>query len=71
MKQQMDFSVQKRRTGQSMVEYMLLFAIVVVVLMAALGPNGFMGKKLGNTLDESVELIDTVADSIDTAKYDN
>jgi competence protein ComGC len=59
----------KNSAGQSMLEYMLLFAAVIAVLMVVLGPNGIMSQKLDATLDGSVDVIDKIADDFDRERY--
>ncbi len=41
--------------GQNMVEYLLLFAGVVAVLLIALGPGGFASRAVDKSLDLSVD----------------
>ena len=54
--------------GQNAIEYLLLFAIVVVVLLVALGPNGFFSRSLDTSIDLSTNSILNMAESIN---YEN
>ena len=55
----------KSLRGQNAVEYLLLFAIVVIVLLFALGPNGFISKSVDRSIDFSTNSINRMAQSID------
>ncbi len=50
------------RAGQSAVEYLLLFAGVVLVVIAVSNPNGILTKKLDQSLDTAVNGITTMAE---------
>ena len=41
--------------GQSMVEYLLLFAAVVAVLLIAVGPGGFVERAVDHSMDSSID----------------
>ncbi|MCA9398212.1 MAG: class III signal peptide-containing protein [Candidatus Omnitrophica bacterium] len=47
--------------GQNTIEYLLIFALVVVVILAALGPNGFMTQSVNRALEVSVNGIQNMA----------
>lgn len=47
------------RKGQNMIEYILLFAIVVVVLLIVLGKNGVITTSIDESLDTAVDGIET------------
>lgn len=64
------------RFGQNAVEYMLLTATVVVVILTAVGPNGFLTRAVNKSLDISVNNINHMAECIcypgdPTGCYDN
>lgn len=69
----MALKIKKQRlnhqSGQNMVEYLLLFAAVIAVLMMALGPNGFLTRAVDNSLDQTSNIIDQVTDKIDVDKF--
>jgi hypothetical protein len=52
------------RTGQSMVEYVLVFVAVIVVLITALGPGGFLASQVDQSISEAVSGIDCMAQSV-------
>ncbi len=45
--------VSNNRKGQNAIEYMLLLAAVVLVLLVALRPNGFLTQALNRSLNAS------------------
>ncbi len=51
--------------GQNAIEYLLLFAIVVIVLLLALSPNGFVTRSVNQALDLSVQGVESMANNID------
>ena len=54
----------KNSLGQSMIEYILLFVAIIVVLIAAVGPNGILSKKIDQSLNEAVEGAKCMTDAI-------
>ena len=54
----------KIKKGQLAVEYLLLFATVALVIFLALGPNGFMTKRIGQTLNASVDMVNGMVRNI-------
>jgi ABC-type transport system involved in cytochrome c biogenesis permease component len=57
------------QSGQNMVEYLLLFAAVIVILMTALGPNGFLTKVVDNSLNRTSDIIDNMTNGIKVERY--
>jgi cysteine-rich repeat protein len=51
----------KNRSGQNAVEYMLLTAVAAIVVLAAVGRNGFLTKAVNESLDMGVNAIDIMA----------
>ena len=51
--------------GQNMVEYLLVFAAVVAVLFVFLKPKGYFSKAMSDTMDQSVDLLNSVKDSFE------
>ena len=51
------------KQGQNMVEYILLFAIVIIVLLLALAKKGFVTQAINQSLDLSVTGIELMANS--------
>lgn len=49
-------------SGQNMVEYMLIFAVVVIVLLVGFAPNGFITKSLNQTMNLSVVQLELMAE---------
>jgi len=43
------------RRGQNAVEYLLVFALVVVVIVLALAPNGFMTRAIDQSFDLAID----------------
>ena len=54
----------KNLRGQNAIEYLLLFAIVVIVLIVALGPNGFISRAVDRSIDFSTNSINSMAQNI-------
>ena len=52
------------RKGQIAIEYILLFAVILIVIAAALAPNGFMTKRINNTLNMSIGGIENMTNGI-------
>ena len=50
--------------GQNAIEYMLLFAVIVVVLMLALGPQGFFTQRVNTSIDMAVQGIEGMANRV-------
>ena len=53
------------KSGQNAIEYILIFAAVIIVLLLALNPNGFITKAVDNSLNLSVEAIEWMANTVD------
>jgi len=49
------------RTGQSAVEYILLFAVIVIVLVVAMGPQGFLMDAVNKSLNLAFNAFETMA----------
>ena len=49
--------------GQSAIEYLLLFAAVVVVMYLGLNPNGFITKGINASLQMPVDLVEHMAEN--------
>lgn len=58
----------KKRLGQSTMEYFIMVAAVLVVLLIFLGPNGLMRRRIDQTLDDSIEFMDAMVDNIDLSQ---
>ena len=50
--------------GQQLVEYLLLFAIVVIVFLVFVGPTGPLRKTLNQVLDTTINQINIEANKI-------
>lgn len=55
----------KNHRGYLAVEYMLLFAAVIIVLMVALSPNGFFRNEIDASLNQSINGISIIAEDFD------
>ena len=51
------------RKAQSAVEYLLLFAIVIVILLLALKPGGFLSNSINQAVDLSVQGLEIMANN--------
>ena len=52
--------------GQGMLEYILLFASVIAVLLAVLAPKrGFIAKAIYNSLDQSMNVLENQLISVE------
>ena len=49
--------------GQNMIEYLLLFAVVVAILLTFLSPGGFFSRALDRSLDSAVNGFISMANS--------
>lgn len=59
-----------KQTGQSTIEYMLIFVAIVVVVLAALAPGGFLTKSIEKSLDYSIQGVETMANATVYNVYD-
>lgn len=62
----------RSQSGQNTVEYMMLAAVSAIVVLAAVGPNGFLTKAVNKSLDMGVNAVDVMARCIcmpDDPKY--
>ncbi|HBR14778.1 MAG TPA: hypothetical protein DD723_04440 [Candidatus Omnitrophica bacterium] len=50
------------RQGQNIIEYVLLFAVVVVVLFVTLGPQGFFTQSINESLDQAITHLEAMPD---------
>lgn len=50
--------------GQQLVEYLLLFAMVIIVLLAFLRPFGYLHQTVNQALDRAVEQINIEANRL-------
>lgn len=50
--------------GQSILEYILFFAAVIVVLLVFLSPAGLFEKEIANSIDIAIEQIDLMVNNI-------
>src|SRR3989338_2330338 len=55
---------QLNKTGQHVIEYLLIFAASVVVAMLALSPEGFLTKGIDNSLNKTISIVDCMARSV-------
>jgi len=53
----------ENRQGQNAVEYLLVFMLVIIVIVAALAPNGFLTRALENTIDMSISSMEIIVNS--------
>ncbi len=58
----------KNKKGQSTLEYILLVAAVVAVLVTFLGPGGTFSTNLGNTLEKSTNDMLNMANRLSTSR---
>lgn len=49
------------KKGQNTIEYLLIFALVIVVLLVALGPGGFMTQSINQAIEVSVNGFENMA----------
>ncbi|MDP8212542.1 MAG: hypothetical protein P9X22_04525 [Candidatus Zapsychrus exili] len=56
--------MKNNKNGQNIVEYLLIFSIVVLIIFIALGPNGFMTKSIKDSLDTSISGIESMANNL-------
>jgi len=56
-----NFSKLKNIFGQGMVEYMLLFAVVIIVILVAINPNGILTSSVDKVLDDAAQEIEDMA----------
>ena len=52
------------RQGQQLVEYLLLFTIVLIVLIAFIRPYGFLHETVNEAISRTVDRINLEADKI-------
>ena len=50
--------------GQSMVEYLLLLAVVIIVLLAVISPKGVVTKSLENSMNLAVRGVECMATKV-------
>ena len=50
--------------GQNMLEYILLFVVVIVVLLVFLSPGGFFSRSIDQSLDSSINGFISMANSV-------
>lgn len=53
-----------RREGQQLIEYLLLFTIVIVILIVFLRPGGLLHKTINGILEVSIDEINKEANKI-------
>jgi len=56
--------LEKSHSGQTMMEYILLFAVIIVVVLIALAPQGFVTKAIDESLDLSIQGIENMANDV-------
>ena len=56
--------IRQNKKGQNAVEYMLVFTVVVVVVIMALRPRGFMTKSIDESLELSVQGLEQMANGV-------
>lgn len=54
----------KTQTGQSTVEYLLLFAAVLLVLLIMLGRGGLFERQLNETYKAGSEMVDDFSEQV-------
>ena len=52
------------KAGQNIIEYILIFAVVLIVVISVLSPWGFFKQQVGNSLEMSMEGIECMAVSV-------
>ena len=52
------------RLGQSMIEYILLFAAVITILIVAVGPGGIFSSKIEESLEKAAEGVRCMTNAI-------
>ena len=52
------------KKAQTMVEYLLLFAVIVAVLLIAIGPGGFISRSVDRSLDLSADGLISMANRV-------
>lgn len=50
--------------GQASIEYALVFAIIIIIVIAALKPNGFITKGVQMSINETVSGLENMANSV-------
>jgi len=56
--------INNNRKGQNAIEYLLLFAIIIIVILFAISPNGFFTRAVDDSLDLSVNNIERMASNV-------
>ncbi len=54
----------QNRSGQGSLEYMILVAGIVIVLVAFIGPKGKFSERLSDSLDDSTSTMTTVSERL-------
>ncbi|MCK5179707.1 MAG: hypothetical protein KAR32_09265 [Candidatus Omnitrophica bacterium] len=49
----------RNRSGQNVIEYILLFVLVVSLLVIVLGPNGAFTRKIDGALNAAIDGMET------------
>ena len=62
--------MRKRQKGQSTIEYLLMVAAAILVFVVFLGPNGVMRQRVEVALNDSMDMMDSMVDSINTDGWD-
>jgi len=50
--------------GQNAIEYLLLFSIVIIAVLAMLSPTGFLTQGIDGSLDLAINSIENMATSV-------
>ena len=53
----------KDQRGQNAIEYLLVFMLVIMVMVTALAPNGFLTRAVVKTLDISMNGVENLVNS--------
>ena len=53
----------ENQQGQNAIEYLLVFMLVVMVMVVALAPRGFLTRAVGKTLDISMNGVEVLVNS--------